>query len=166
MFASRFFKIVTASSLLLGLAATVGCRIDHPPSRSQRQEIRQEKLADVPLPILPQPAYDDAVQVIQFCGSPRSDTVMPVYSKYYNGPVRRLEYVGRRHVTLDFIPSNPRAELAYGEAPLGPSYGGGPVSPNTTWRFQAGRMEQEVMITSHRLEFYLPCAGQALKQDF
>lgn len=166
MLAQRVSNIVAASSLLLGLAASVGCRIDHPPSRSQRQESRQEKLAEAPLPVLPQPEYDDAVQVLQFCGPPRSDIVLPVYSKYYNGPVRRLEYVGRRHVTLDFIPSRPRAELAYGEAPLGPSYGGGQVSPNTTWRFQAGRMEQEVMITSHRLEFYLPCAGQALRQDF
>ncbi len=92
---------------------------------------------------------------------------MPVYTKYYNGPVRRLEYVGMHSVTLDFIPSLPKAELAYVEAPLphdGRGYGA--LAADATWQFQAGYMEQEQMVTARRLAVYLPCAGEALRRDF
>ena len=166
MFAQRFTKLTLAGLLAPGLVPIAGCRIEQPPSRLQRHEAHLAQLAQAPLPVLRQPDYDQAALVMQYCGQPSSDVVMPVYSKYYNGPVRRLEYTGRRTVALEFIPSHQRAELAYTEAPLGPGYRGTGFSPNTTWRFQAGRMEQEVMITAHRVEFYLPCAGEALKRDF
>ena len=168
MFPYRISHIVAASLLLAGLTAALGCRIETAPSRIDRKELHLEKLADAPLPILPQPEYDQAEHVMQSCGQPLTDIVTPVYSKYYNGPVRRLEYVGNRRVTLDFIPSRPRAQLAHEEAPLPHNGYNGytQLPPNATWRFQAGRMEQEVMITAHRVAFYLPCAGEALNHEF
>ena len=166
MLPQRLQKIVTTSLLLVSFGAMAGCRIERAPTRVEREESHLERLAEAPLPILPQPDVDDALTVIQACGQPNSDTVTPIYSKYYNGPVRRLEYLGRRKVTLDFIPSRPRAELAYAEAPLPRQGAWDRLPPNASWRFQAGYMEQEQMITSHRLDNYLPCAGDALRHEF
>ena len=178
MYSQRFFpsaiKTVTASLLLVGLGATVGCRIQRAPSRIERAEVHLAKLADAPLPILQQPDVDDASNVMASCGQPNSDTVQRIYSKYYNGPVRRLEYterreeyLGKRPVTIDFIPSRPRAELAYVEAPLPhEGYGNAQLPANASWRFQAGHMQEEYLITAHRLGNYLPCAGEALRNEF
>ena len=169
MYSQRLFRLsqfAVASLIFSGLFLTLGCRIEKPPSRIEKAEIHKKELADAPLPVLPQPDIDDAQRVVETCGQPVSDSVVPIFSKYYNGPVRRLEYAGRRDVKLDFIPSRPRAELAHGEAPLphgGYSY---TLPAGATWRFQAARMEQQVLITAHGVAFYLPCAGDALSRDF
>ncbi len=160
-------RLAGTAALVCLLGYLPGCRIERPPTRVEKDELALAKLADAPLPILPQPQGDDAVRVIEACGPPSLDTVTPVYSKYYNGPVRHMEYVGQRKVTLDFIPSGPRAQLAFTEAPLPPrAYSADEVPANTTWRFQSGQMAQVTMITSHRLSLFLPCAGDALSREF
>ena len=165
-------KSVASSLLLLGVASTMGCRIEQAPSRMERAEVHQAKLADTQLPILPQPEVNDAERVMAACGRPDMEWTGPIYSKYYNGPVRRLLYrevrtKGDREVRLDFIPSRPKAELAYTEAPLPHEEDRNAALPaNATWRFQAGQIEQEYIITAHRLRVYLPCAADALKYEF
>jgi len=160
------------SLLLLGVASTVGCRVEQAPSRLERAEVHKARLADTPLPVLPQPEVNDAERVMAACGRPGMDWTGPIYSKYYNGPVRRLVYPearngGKREVRLDFIPSRPKAELAYSEAPLPhDEERDAALPPNATWRFQAGQMEEDYILTASRLRVYLPCAAEALKYEF
>jgi hypothetical protein len=167
MFVQSVSRTVFAVLWFLPLTALQGCEVAHPPTHEQRRAQEQAELADAPLPVLPQPDIDDVAHVIEACGQPELDSVAAIYSKDYNGPVRRLRYGGRRPIELNFISSRPRAELAYGEAPLPRAERPAPqLPPHATWRFQDARLEKEVMITSHRLAAYLPCAGLALRGEF
>ena len=94
----------------LMVVTLLGCRIEKPTPHVDVFKERAEKRLDnmITPRELPPPAQDEAAQVLQTCGRPASDKILPIYTKLEHGPVRRLVYTGRRRVTLDFVPSDPQ----------------------------------------------------------
>jgi len=104
---------------------------------------------------------DNAAQVIESCGKPSPDQVLPIYNKMNQGPVRRMVYRKQRLVTLEFSPTHPiaRADAHHhlsAQLPAG-----------STWRFDIAHVPKELdVITAARMELFLPCAAKALRSEF
>jgi hypothetical protein len=104
---------------------------------------------------------DNADQILQSCGPPSSDQVLPIYNKLNQGPIRRMTFHQRRLVTLEFIPSHP-IERTSSNQKLTPQLPAGSV-----WRFDVAVVPKELdMITAARLKLFLPCASKALRNEF
>lgn len=117
-------------------------------------------------PPRPRPLVDDAQRVKQACGEPASDTEQAIYDKVYNGPVRRMVYVNRQAIVMEFIPSLPEARPAGHEAPFPPELRAPATPPpGSVWRFQTARVGEREFLTSTRLSIYLPCAATALADE-
>lgn len=95
-------------------------------------------------------ARDDAAEVLRLCGRPGSDRSATVQDALHHGPVRRLFYQGLRPVTLEFVPAN--------DAP----------TPDAVrlWRFSVALMEDKQVLASERLKPWLPCAAEALGDEY
>jgi hypothetical protein len=145
----------------------LGCQVEKNPTRKQVAEekaaIHASKSAPPPNPT---PAINDAALVLETCGRPASDTVVPIYDKLHNGPVRRMVYQGRQLVELEFIPASPVARQTNVEAPFPPGERAPAIAPpDTIWRFQSAHMENREFVTTSRLEIYLPCAAHAMEKE-
>jgi len=154
--------------LTLGVLFALGCKPERVPTREQRAEQRQAALAGTPIPAPPPPNVDDAELVTSRCGPPVSDRVLLIYDKINNGPVRRMVYFGKQEITFDFIPSVPRARATpehetyeHFVEDVRPE-----LPPGAVWRFDDARVRQADLLTSRRLKLYLPCASEALFQEY
>ena len=157
---------VSALLCLLALGP-LGCQVERNPTRKQVAEEKaainaRESVAPPPAT----PAINDAARVMESCGRPASDTVVAIYDKLHNGPVRRMAYLGRQFVELEFIPASPAARQTDVEAPFPPGVRAPAVAPpDTIWRFQSAHMQNREFVTTSRLEIYLPCAAHAMEKE-
>ncbi len=108
---------------------------------------------------------DSAQQVMASCGRPSSDTVLAIYDKLNNGPVRRMVYHHlHRVMTIDFTPSHPLKR-----DPNAPKHAVPParLPAGSVWRFDEASVPKELdMITAGRVAVFLPCAGAALRAEY
>jgi hypothetical protein len=112
------------------------------------------------------PNIDDANLVLADCGRPSSDTVLAIYDKMNNGPVRRVVFHTKRLVTVEFIPSHPLAKGArdahHKLIKLPTSLPDGSV-----WRFDDAKVPKELdIITADRLAYFFPCGAKALHPEY
>jgi hypothetical protein len=152
--------------VLISLACLIilGCK---PIRRPQRAEWDAQHDTSTQPHFVEPPKIDDADLVIGRCGRPRSDAVLPIYDKLNNGPVRRMVFHAKRTVTFDFIPSHPIAKVTAVRAPFKrPPVLPRHLPPDSVWRFDDARMDKEEMLTSNRINFYLPCAAAALAKEY
>jgi len=153
-------------SILLALVSltALGCK---PIKRESRVEWNAQHDTLTQPHFVEPPKIDDAQLVMASCGRPRSDAVLPIYDKLNNGPVRRMVYYFHRTVTFDFTPSHPIAKITTLRAPFPrPQVLPRHLPPDSVWRFDEARMDHETMLTSYRINFYLPCAATALKKEY
>jgi hypothetical protein len=138
-------------SLSIGLVLALGCAVEDPLSRQQEHQVTVAKQQDQAYSprVIAAPHTDDAQLVLSACGRPQSDQTVTLHNKLQDGQMRRLSYAGRKAVTLDFVPE---------------STGGNQAS--AVWRFSHAEVEDETLMTSARVEVYLPCAAHALSGEY
>jgi len=154
---------VRAAFLISLVLVLSGCQQEHPTSHPQ---LFEQKADGAPQTNEVGPGTtDSAALVMASCGRPGSDTVLAIYDKLNNGPVRRMVYRHlHRVITLDFTPSHPlkRDPNAPHHAVPTPRLPAGSV-----WRFDEASVPKEIdMITAARVAVFLPCAGEALKAEY
>lgn len=145
----------------LTLAAGLGCRVEHVPSRAAARRAEMERRADSAVQPSPLPNVDDAQLVLSACPQPLTDQTLSLYDKVHNGPVREIVYAGSQGqaVVLDFIPSTQPATQNGAPAPAA-------LPAGAVWRFSDGHTGQQELMTSTRIAPFLPCAAKALSSEY
>ena len=144
-----------------------GCETERGPSHAELEKLNRPQVYPTPSAFVFS-TVDDANRVLQACGRPTYDAILPIYDKLNNGPVRRMVYHGRHDITLEFIPSHPLARVTDQPAPFPHPPITLPVTlpANSVWRFDDARMQEEDLMISRRIKVYLPCAAGALAYEY
>jgi hypothetical protein len=141
-----------------------GCQEEHPTSHPQIFSSAVNPAAPATNEVGPG-TTDSAAQVMGLCGRPGSDTVLAIYDKLNNGPVRRMVYRHlHRVITVDFTPSHPlKRDPNASRHAVPPAR----LPAGSVWRFDEASVPKELdMITAARVAVFLPCAGAALKAEY
>jgi len=152
----RFITSTMLAAMLTGIFLTAGCKVERPPA-PEPQDVQKKAQADgTAVTVLNTPTTDNAAAVIASCGPAGSDQVITVTDRTATGPVRRLVYgSGQRQTTLDFIPLQ-----------TGSGNGQATTSSNTAWRFSQAVVDNQRLVTAANVRVYLPCAANALANEF
>lgn len=147
----------------------LGCAVERPTSRAGSGDAKKQgearKAAQLVTPReAARPRIDEAQLVLNGCGRPATDVVLPIYDKQDHGPVRRMTFRGRRVVVVEFVPWMAAGTVVPTTQVPRPAPNV-EMAADTVWEFSEARMENEELLTSTRLAVYLPCAAKALEKE-